>query len=69
MHDKECGDKETKVDSWRGDSNQSWGSNFFNQGIPKITLGLLSCSIISSIMSEWSSRVMVVLAFHQMVPF
>ena len=45
------------------------GFHFFNQGIPKITLGLLSCSIISSIGSEWFSRVRIVLTFQWIVPF
>ena len=45
------------------------GFHFFNQGIPKITLGLLSHSIISSIGSEWFSRVRMVFAFQQIVAF
>ena len=45
------------------------GFHFFSQGIPRITLGVLSWSIISSMGCEWSPRVRVVLTFQQMVPF
>ena len=45
------------------------GFHFFSQGIPRITLGVLSQSIISSMGCEWSPMVRVVLTFQRMVPF
>ena len=45
------------------------GFHFFSQGIPRITRGRLSWSIISSMGWEWSPMVKVVLTFQQMVPF
>ena len=62
---------------WQGDKGRVmerqfqsiFGFHFFSQGIPRITLGLLSQSIISLMGSEWSSRVRTVLAFQWMVPF
>ena len=43
--------------------------HFFSQGIPRITLGVLSQRIISSMGCEWSPRIRVVLTFQRMVPF
>ena len=40
------------------------GFHFFSQGIPRITLGVLSQSIISSMGCEWFPRVKVVLTFQ-----
>ena len=45
------------------------GFHFFSQGIPRITLGVLSRSIISSMGCEQSLRVKVVLTYQHMVPF
>ena len=45
------------------------GFHFFSQGIPRITRGTLSRSIISLMGWEWSLRVKVVFTFQRMVPF